>query len=133
MPADACVAQLAADWPEAPDWARTLAAACDRDGQAAVARQLGVSATMVSQVRRGQYGRAGRHGDLSRIEGLVRGRFMGATTSCPVQGEISTNRCLANQKLPLTTTSRARVALFQACRSGCPHSRITPQEESSRG
>jgi len=124
MPAEPCVAQLAIDWPDAPDWARALAAACDRLGQATVARQLGVSATLINRVRKGQYGRAGHHGDLSRVEALVRGRFLGATTSCPVQGEIPTDRCIANQALPLLTTSRARVELWRACRSGCPHSRI---------
>jgi hypothetical protein len=122
--ADDCIRQLAAEWPDAPDWARALAEACDRDGQASVARQLHVSATMVSQVRRGLYGREGRQGDLTRIEALVRGKYMGLTVDCPVLGEIGKNLCVANQKLPLRTTSRQHVALYRACRSGCPHSRI---------
>lgn len=124
MPAETCLAQLDLDWPDAPDWVRTLAAACDERGQATVARQLGVSAALVSQVRRGRYGRGGRHGDLEGVESRVRGRFMGATTNCPVQGVISTSQCIANQGLPFVATSRARVELYAACRSGCPHSRI---------
>ncbi|HEY9344212.1 MAG TPA: transcriptional regulator [Inquilinus sp.] len=124
MANDAYAAQLAAGWPDAPDWARTLAEACDRDGQATVARKLAVSPSLVSYVRRGLYGRDGHAGDLAMIEAKVRGAYMGATTSCPVQGEIPTDRCVSNQALPLSTASRARVELFRACRSGCPHSRI---------
>jgi hypothetical protein len=124
MLAETCISQLDTDWPDAPDWVRTLATACDEQGQATVARELGVSATLVSQVRRGLYGRGGRHGDLSKVEQRVRGRYLGATILCPVKGQISAAECLANQKLPLITTNRSRVALYQACRSGCPNSRL---------
>ncbi len=103
------------------DWLETLKAECARDGssQAAVARRLKLSSTTINQVIHGVY-----QGDMVRIEAIVRGELMNATVVCPVAGEITTSRCQTTQKLPFAATNPQRVALWGACRNGCPHSRI---------
>lgn len=103
--------------PEA--WLETLAAACGRTSQSRVARELGVSASLVNQVLKGSY-----RGDMGRIKALVEGAYMGAVVHCPVLGEIPLNRCLEHQGTPFAATNPTRVRLWRACRNGCPHSRV---------
>lgn len=101
-------------------WRQTLADQCTAAGnQRAVARVIGYSAAVVSQVLRGTY-----KGDTGAVEAAVRGAFMGATVECPVLGPLAQNRCLEEQRRPLLTTSPQRVQLYRACRGGCRHSRI---------
>lgn len=103
------------------DWLQALAAACEapESSQAAIARRLGISASTVNQVLHGKY-----QGDMARIEALVRGELMDETLICPVAGEITKSRCQGIQKLPKAATNPQRLALWHACRNGCPHSRI---------
>jgi hypothetical protein len=110
------VKALAAWGERAPDWVLALAAECDRTSQGRAARRLGISAAVVNQLLRGRY-----EGNVARMEERVRGELMRATCTCPVLGEISTRRCQDEQAAPFSVSSRLRVAIYRACRSGCPN------------
>lgn len=102
-----------------PDWVETLANEANRTSATAVAKRIGYSVAVVSAVCRGKY-----QGDLSSVEGKVRGVFMGAQVECPAMGEIGRDQCLEEQKKTHIGTSSLRTAIYHACRAGCPHSRI---------
>ena len=102
----------------AQDWMQVLAQQCDRTSQGRVAQQLGMSAAVVNQVLRGRY-----KGRLDRVEARVRGEFMREVCACPVLGEISTRQCQDEQRRPFSTANQLRVAVYRACRDGCPHYR----------
>ena len=96
------------------DWYVALRQACDASSQSRVAMRLRVSPAVVNQVLRGRY--AGR---VDRVEQRVRGELMSQVVDCPVLGEISTRRCLDEQRRPFAPTSPQRVTLFKACRNRC--------------
>jgi DNA-binding transcriptional regulator YdaS (Cro superfamily) len=99
-----------------PEWVRALAAACAGTTQAAVAKRLGYSPSVVNQVIRGSY-----KGDLTRVEAAVRGAFMSECVVCPVLGEIGRDVCLAHQRRGFDASSSVRAQLFHACRKPCRH------------
>ncbi len=100
-------------------WLDTLRAECARRSQAQVAKLLSYSPAVVNQVLQGSY-----RGDLKAVQKAVEGVFLGAVVQCPVLGEIASNRCLEEQAKPFAATNAQRVALYRACRGGCPHSRL---------
>lgn len=102
-----------------PEWVRAIAEACQRETQAAVGKRIGYSAATVSQIVSNTY-----RGDLSRCEEMVRGALLAETVDCPILQDISRNVCLTWQKRPFSTASANAVRMHQACRSGCPHSRL---------
>lgn len=107
-------------WGETPpDWIVVLADQCQRDTQVGVAKRLGVSGSMISQALAATY-----PGDMERLEGMVRGAYMGANVMCPVLGEIGRDYCLEEQGKENVASSSVRMRLYRACRSGCQHSRI---------
>ncbi|EBA16383.1 hypothetical protein RSK20926_21699 [Roseobacter sp. SK209-2-6] len=61
-----------------PDWIAALVSECDSASQNAVAANLGMSATVVSQAIRNCY-----PGNLAGIENAVRDVFMNAPVQCP--------------------------------------------------
>jgi len=75
------------------DWKVVLADACKQSSQSAVARRIGYSAAVVSQVLKGSY-----KGDEHRVQQAVEGALMGLTVDCPVIGEIPRNVCLEYQR-----------------------------------
>lgn len=104
-----------------PDWVAELAAACDASSQGRVARRLGYSASVISQVLSRTY-----RGDYARVEQKVRGELMRETLECPVMGEIRKSTCIDNQRLAargVIATSSMRSRLYHACRT-CQHSRM---------
>ncbi len=114
------LAAVRAQWGrELPGWLLTLAEECDNTSQARTAKRIGYSPTTVNQVLRGSY-----KGDLGTVEAAVRGALLGAVLTCPVLDEITTDKCLREQRRPLTPTSPQRVRVWRACRAGCPHSKI---------
>ena len=116
-------------WGEAcPEWVIELAKEATRTTQSAVARRIGYSPSVVSQVLRRQYDK----GDLLAVEGTVRGALMNATVICPVLDEISLDRCLQEQGMPFAATSPFRTRLYRACRSGCPHSRLKGDDDAAQ-
>ena len=104
---------------ERPDWVVELARQCELSSQRKVARRLGVSAAVVSQVLKEKY-----PGDLAGVEARVRGAFMASVVDCPVLGELPSDQCQAWQRKPFAATNPLRVQVYRACRDGCPHSSL---------
>lgn len=116
----------AASWGEAmPGWVRVLAERCAEMSQQAAATRIGYSAATVSNVLRAKY-----KGDLRRVQEAVEGAFMSATVECPALGAIAANDCLSNQRQPMRTGNVRAMRIWNACRAGCPHSRI--KQEGNR-
>ena len=113
-------------WGELPDWVIILAEACARSSQSAVAKRIGYSAATVSQILSNGY-----RGDVSRVEQMVRGALMSETVECPALGDIARNVCLGWQAKPYAATSSHRVAMYRACRDGCPHSRLFKGDDNA--
>ena len=119
---DHSVATMREHWGDAaPDWVVALAEACDaQNSQSAVAKLIGRSAGAISHILRNSY-----KADLTKFEEVVRAELMRATVTCPGMGEeIRLAECLAWQRKPFASTNRQRVAMFKACRSGCPNSKL---------
>ncbi|MEL7167559.1 MAG: hypothetical protein AAGL96_19015 [Pseudomonadota bacterium] len=93
---------------------QVLAIACDRSSQNRVAKQLGRSASLVSNVLRNKY-----PGDMSAVEELVRGVLMHETVECPGLGAIEKQVC---QKWrgravgDLDPVNSQYVAMYRTCR-----------------
>lgn len=102
-----------------PGWIEVLAETCERSSQAAVARQLGVSSSLVSLVLAGKYA-----GNLTTVEQRVRGALMNATLTCPMLGEMRQHECLdwQSKARKFTATNSLRVRMLRACRA-CPVAR----------
>ncbi|WP_299001694.1 helix-turn-helix transcriptional regulator [uncultured Shewanella sp.] len=97
-------------------WTTILSQQAKARGQVAVANELGVSKTVVSQLINGKY-----PGDLNRMQALVEGAYMAKTVSCPIMGDIPLHQCDKYQRNTLTSHP-TRLKLYRACRGGCPHS-----------
>lgn len=116
-----------AAWGEStPDWIIVLAEACNMSSQAAIAKRLGYSSSTVSQVLSNKYGM----GDIAKFEQVVRGALMAETVACPIVGDMTRDVCLNWQQRPFSTTNSNAVRMYQACRSGCSHSRLVPGDQS---
>lgn len=121
------VAAAAAAWGDpTPDWVIVLAEACNAQSQAAIAKRIGYSSSTVSQVLSNKYGM----GDIAKFEQVVRGALMAETVACPIVGDMTRDVCLNWQARPFSTTNSNAVRMYQACRSGCPHSRLAPGDQS---
>ncbi len=107
-----------------PGWIEALARACDEGSQAKVAKRVGYSAATLSYVLNSRY-----TGDLAAVEQAVRGALMAESVNCPVMGDLAANTCLELQR---AEWSARRAMIKEACRSGCPHSRINPDEQRAR-
>ncbi|MFP4131293.1 MAG: helix-turn-helix domain-containing protein [Thiohalospira sp.] len=106
-----------------PDWVAALRAECERVGsQARVGRSLGYSPSVINQILKGTY-----RGNVDRVREAVEGAYLGATVDCPILGDLPRDACLRHQQRPFAATNPARVQLYYACRSGCPHSHL-PEE-----
>lgn len=106
-------------WGTPPDWVLVLAEACNMESQTAVGRRISYGGSSISQVLSNTW-----RGDMDRFEQVVRGALMAETVICPRLGETSRNVCQQWQRRPFSTASSNAVAMYQACRSGCPHSRL---------
>jgi hypothetical protein len=121
------VGKAAAAWHgAAPDWIVALAEACAKSSQSAVAKKVGYSAPTISAVLGNSY-----RGDMNRVETMVRGALIGETVMCPALGTMPKNECLDWQAKPYAATSSHRVAMYRACRDGCPYSRNAATEETA--
>jgi len=103
----------------AGDWIDALRQACAAESQHALAERLGYSDAVVSAVLRGKY-----RGDLARVEQQVRDVVLRPTVSCPLLGTITGAECVANQRIEHPTSNPLKQAIWRACRSGCPNSRL---------
>lgn len=100
-----------------PRWLKELRDRCAATSQRQVADLLRVSPAMINQALKGKY-----PGDISKLERAVRGAFLGDTVSCPVLGELETNKCLAYQREKLSAVNPMRVQLYRQCNGSCEHS-----------
>lgn len=103
------------------DWILELAQLADVEGLGGCAARINYSRSAISNVINNKYG----NGDIGRVEAMVRGALLDETVGCPVLGDIGRDRCLQEQNEPFRATSAFRAHLYHACRSKCPHSRLT--------
>lgn len=98
------------------DWLIVLDERCESTSQNRVAGELGVSAAMISTVRKGSY-----RGRVDRIEMAVRGKYMSEDVTCPELGRIPGQDCVAHQRRAgaFRNTNAFRIRMFTAC-NGCP-------------
>jgi hypothetical protein len=99
-----------------PDWIEVLARECGRRSQTAVARELGRSGAVVSQVLRNIYG-----ADTARIEERVRGIFLDGKVICPAEGEMPMHLCQdwREKARSFAIGNPTRVRMYRACHV-CP-------------
>jgi hypothetical protein len=102
-----------------PDWVETLAIACGQSSQAQVAKQLGRSGAVISQVLRNAYPAA-----TAGIEDRVRGVFLDGAVACPALGEVPVHECQDWRVLARTFAmgSPLRSRMWRACLN-CPRNR----------
>lgn len=113
-------------WGAPPDWIVELAQECNRTTAAKAAKRIGYSSAVISHVLARRY-----PGDIDRVAAKVRGALMGETVACPIVGEIGRDRCLNEQRMDNTGASSIRAKLYRACRGGCPHSRLTQEDNDA--
>lgn len=106
-----------------PAWLAALRAEAQRTSQKLAGHTIGYSAAAVSLVLKGTY-----TGNLARIESAVQGALLGATVECPVLSTLRRDVCVTHQVRKFAVTNPMRIELYHACRSGCPHSNISPEE-----
>lgn len=108
-----------------PDWVEALARVCAASTQARVAKELGRSASLVSQVLRARY-----PGNLDAVEDLVRGRYMNGTVACPAQGDLATHICRLwrDRSKNFSGHNAEWVRMHRAC-SRCHRNRKEPRNE----
>lgn len=103
-------------WGEtAPEWVRTLARFCDKETQAAAARKIGRSASLINQVLKNRY-----TGNLTAVQSRVEAAFSDTGVICPVLGQMTGTACLSHQKAAYNPANHTAVKLYVACRR-CPH------------
>tara|TARA_R110002094_G_scaffold160396_11_gene145829 strand:- start:1317 stop:1691 length:375 start_codon:yes stop_codon:yes gene_type:complete len=105
-------------WGNVPDWVSALVDACDAKGasQNKVAKRLGFSAPVVSQVLRREY-----PGNMGNVEKRVRAIYTPGTITCPALGPIGSEDCLnwQDNAKALITANPIKVRMYRACRK-CP-------------
>jgi len=102
---------------ELPDWVLVLAKEADATSQNKLAKRIGRTSGLISQVIGNTYGAR-----LDAIEEVVRGVLMSAKVNCPGAGEaITTDKCQEWRKKSkeYRGNNSQRVRMFKACRS-CP-------------
>lgn len=102
-----------------PDWVETLALACGRSSQAQVAKQLGRSGAVISQVLRNVY-----PASMAGIEERVRGVFLHGTVGCPALGEVPVHECQdwRDKARTFALGNPLRLRMYRACQN-CPRNR----------
>lgn len=114
---------LVAWGPDAPEWVRLLAAACDNLGQTGAAKQLDKSGGYVSRVLRHDYA-----GSYDEAEKLVRATFGAEQVQCPLWGEIPLKNCMTLRRRSQPPQNHMHHACKATCPT-CPNNTDRPQEE----
>lgn len=102
-------------WNPVPAWVKRLAEYSDKHTQAAAARKIGRSASLVNQVLKARY-----EGNMRAVQTRVEAALNEKVTMCPILGPIDGAECLKNQAAPYSPANHIAVALFRQCRR-CPH------------
>lgn len=99
-----------------PDWIEALALECSRSSQAKVAKKLGYSGGLVSQVLNRKY-----PASLVTIEERFNGVFRDAVVDCPQLGILPVNECQdwRAKSGTFSVGNPQRTAMFRAC-NRCP-------------
>ncbi len=96
-------------------WMQILEIQVNSKGSAAVARELGVSATTISLVRSDKYGASTEH--IERRIIAIYGSETGV--NCPVLGQIKPSRCVTNweraKKIGVGVSNPAKIRLYKTC------------------
>lgn len=107
-------------------WIQVLKAECDKSSQSKVAGLLRKSSgdnfpspTVINQVIKDKY-----PGRTDRLKALVEGVYMEGKVTCPIMGDMSSDRCVEIQSRDFAPVNHQWVKLYKACRNGCPHSTI---------
>lgn len=110
---------------EIPEWVEALAAECAATSQNRVAKRLGRSATLVSNVLANKY-----EGDMEAVEDLFSGVFLSARVECPALGLIPINECRQwrEKARQFVNVNALRVRMYRAC-VNCPRNRKEPPNE----
>jgi len=110
------IAKARSAWGEPmPQEISALAEACHAQTSRAVAKRLGYSEAVISQVLARKY-----PGDVAKVFATIRGALMGETVICPILDEIGRDRCLDEQARPFAATNSTRARLYHACQT-CQH------------
>jgi len=106
---------------DCPDWITALADECDLKGYVKpVSARLGYSHSAVSAVINGSY-----TGRTERIREAVVACFLSQTVTCPIVGEISSEKCMNFQRRKkMRATDPLAIKLWRGCRV-CPNRRGT--------
>lgn len=83
--------------------------ASGKGGAAKIARELGCTESLISQLRKGTYSNPAR-----RYRQIVE-KYAGETVDCPVVGVIGLERCRIECEKPYSTTNPTRRAFSQTC------------------
>lgn len=108
-----------------PEWVQGLAQECDRTSQSKVAKALGVSSAMISNIIGSQY-----QGDMKRAEDLYRGTFKSETLRCPALGDLKLDQCRMwrERSKKLISANARNVTMYRAC-NACPVNTSSEAEE----
>jgi DNA-binding transcriptional regulator YdaS (Cro superfamily) len=104
---------------ETPRWLSELRRQCAIKPQSKVAKELGYSSAVVSQVLAGKY-----KGNIQRVSETICSVYLGETVICPVMGELEKHRCRRFQQETFSAVNPLRVRRYRACRSGCINSEL---------
>ena len=114
-------------------WIEVLRVASANGKQKSVAKQIGYSSSVISQVLTGTYRDElppeRRQQALKRIQMAVEGALLKAEVACPILGELPQQKCIELQRRPFSAANPTDVQLYRSCRGGCPHSLIGANAE----
>lgn len=117
MKSGGCAKKAKAAWGDGlPGWMLALAEACDGASVRRCAEKLEVSPALISRVLNGRY-----QASLDFLAGRVRAVLLTENVACPVLGKISAATCHEEQRKPFVSVNPLAVAVYRACRNGCPH------------
>jgi len=113
-------------WGDAlPDWVKTLVEECNARSQNQVAKKLGISSPVVSQVIRNNY-----QGNYENIAARVRDVFGNKLIDCPALGPIPGEACLQwRDQMGTPSSVPIRVQMDRACRL-CPRNQKKEEDEN---
>ena len=94
------------------DWITILRKYAQETSNAAAARKIGYSQSVISQVLGGTY-----RGNLEAVRQKVLDHLGGGTVACPILGEIDLTRCAAERTRPFAATNPLRVRLWRCCQT----------------
>lgn len=109
---------------DAPAWVLTLADACDRTNQRAVADQLGKSGGYVSRIINRSYA-----GSYPEAETLVRATLSAEEVICPLYGQMPLKTCIRNRRR-VKATNWLHAQFARTCPE-CPNNTDHPHAQEA--